>query len=168
MLDCWLVVELMFNVVILYVVSTSRWYRQFKYSNVDFFWTCELWSLFILMLTLWIVILYLSTCIVLSNFGIWKLYLRVEAVSKQHRHWNQHQHHWWHGRASASAPGKTVARACLWARAARAISLQRLFQDRSGLGFPWSGPVRSSVHLHPLIRFSVQAGPVRSWTDLHT
>ena len=42
----------------------------------------------------------------------------------------------------------------------------RSVRSGSTPGFP--GPVRSSVQAPSLIRPSVQSGPVRSWTNLHT
>ena len=144
----------------------------------------NLWSLFnVDVVNCDLVLDYLYCIVKFWNLevGTSKSGLGAQAFSKQDNNWTQHQHHWWHGRASASAPGKTVARACPQARAARAISLQALCQDRSKTGpvqgFPgpirsWTGlrPVRSSVHVHPLFgprSRPVRSGPVRSWTDLH-
>jgi len=85
---------------------------------------------------------------------------------------------WWHGRASASASRNTVARACLEARAARAISLpgtaigpvpdrsgpvrSRVAPVRSGPGpvSDRSGP-RSSPHAYSVLGPG-RSGPVRS------
>ena len=149
------------------VVSSLSTSRRFECE----LWilNCELWSLFILMLMLWMLNLWSYTWVLILycqilELGTWKLYLRPWGLRQSaSKHWNDEISMclWWHGHASASASGKTVARACLSARAACAIPLQGL-HHRTG-----PRPVLSSLRsTSPLIRSSVLAGSVWSWTGL--